>query len=543
MDLDLDRFVHVSPDAEPGMNLISADFDLIMVNRANERLYAKPIVELLGKKCYREFEKREAPCPHCPGRLSLITGESHEGETEGIRDDGTWFSARVRTHPVRGPGDQPTGFIEVVEDTTEEKRGEKLAAIDSGLQAALAAADTIQKALLDCLDAAMRVEGVDAGCVFTIDWAKREMNLVLQRNFSTDYVAALTKSGLESAMSGEPPAHMAFVPGAPRASELIPIVHRSQRVAVMVVGAYVYSAIPPSLRAGLHSLGATAGNAISRILAERSRGDAVADLEAFITVAPLATWLLDPEGGLTMWNRAAERLLGWRAGEVMGRRPPFQPLPQRGVQLSDPTTSGREVTLLARDGTPVEVRLTTTPFRDIVGNASAYVVMAEDLTLQRRLAAIESAVHGSEEAPARSGWKAGPAKQQTPPGVPSSTPRLLVIDADTCRSRKVAQALERIGWQTVSCACIDEAVDAIAAVAHDHDPFSAALVELIGPDGSSGLELKSRLRALGMKAPVVVCSDADILGYEFHGFGAALKRPYTEEGLKQVLSAALSHPE
>ena len=317
-----------------------------------------------------------------------VTGEAHEAETEGLRDDGTWFSARVRTHPVQGPGDQPTGFIEVVEDTTEEKRGEKLARIDADLQSSLAGADTIQKALLECLDAALRVEGVDAGCVFSFDWVEKRMTLVQQRNFSAEYVEAMAESALESAMRGQLPAHLAHLPGAPLASELIPIVHRGQRVAVLVAGAYVYPAIPTSLKAGLHSLGTTVGNAVSRIMAERSRGDAVADLEAFITVAPLAAWLLDSDGRLTMWNRAAERLLGWQSVEVLGRRPPFGPQTQAKPGRGDASHTVRELTLLTKDGTPVDVRLTMAPFRDVVGNASASIVMAEDLSAQHRLAAL-----------------------------------------------------------------------------------------------------------------------------------------------------------
>lgn len=532
MDLDLNRFSPVAPDTEPGMNLISADFDLIMVNRANERLYGKPMVELLGKKCYREFEKREEPCPHCPGRLSLTTGEPHSAETEGIRDDGTWFSARVRTHPVQGPGDEPAGFIEVVEDITEEKRAEKLGRIDSDLQTALAAADTIPKALSDCLEAGLRVEGVDAGCVFVIDWARRETTLVLQRNFSHDYVTALANAGLESAMSGEPPGNLARVPGAPRAAELIPIVHREQRVAVMVVGTYVYATIPASLRAGLHSLGATAGNAISRILAERSRGDAVADLEAFISVAPLATWLLDPDGRLTMWNRAAERLLGWRAGEVLGRRPPFESSESHhgGEDLPEGRdTLVHEVTLLGRDGTPVDVRLTTTPFRDVVGNASAFVVMAEDLTLEKRLAALEV---GKKTASA-----AGETSAADRPRSEVAGSRILVVDADTSRRQKALEMLGDLGCETAGCSCLDEAADCVAA---DGNSFSAALVELVTPHGPSGLETKACLRASGMQGPVIICSDADVMGYEFHGFAAALKRPYSESALRNTLFRALS---
>ena len=145
MDLEAEGPSRPSPDGEPGMNIISANFDLIMVNRPNERLCGKPMIELLGKKCYREFEKREEPCAHCPGRRSLLTGETHEAETQGLRDDGTWFSARVRTYPVQGVGEEASGFIEVVEDITEEKRAEKLGQIESELRASLALSKTCAK--------------------------------------------------------------------------------------------------------------------------------------------------------------------------------------------------------------------------------------------------------------------------------------------------------------------------------------------------------------------------------------------------------------
>ena len=535
MDLDLDRFSPVSPDAEPGMNLISADFDLIMVNRVNERLYGKPMVEMLGKKCYREFEKREAPCPHCPGRLSLISGESHEAETEGIRDDGTWFSARVHTHPVQGPGNQPTGFIEVVEDTTEEKRAEKIARIDSDLQTALAAADTVQKALLDCLEAALCVEGINAGCIFAVDWTKRETKLVLQRNFSPDYVGALAESSLESAMSGELPAPLARVPGAPRTSELIPIIHRSQRVAVMVVGAYVYSAIPPSLRAGLHNLGATAGNAISRIIAERSRGDAVADLEAFITIAPVAAWLLDHEDRVTMWNRAAERLLLWGASEVVGRRLPFAS-PGHAELFSRATpTMTVETSIARKDGALIDVRLVAAPFRDVVGNGSTTVVTAEDVSFEKRLAALEKGLAMAEE-DQRVTKRVGAAAAD------DHARRVLVIDALRSRRLTLVDILESLGYIAMAYKSVAEAAPEIAAGETLGAPFALAIVDLVASSGPSALDQRAALRCLGLQAPVIVCSDSEVLGHEQHGFAGAIRRPYEigsiDRALRQALGAA-----
>ncbi len=77
---------------------------------------------------------------------------------------------------------------------------------------------------------------------------------------------------------------------------VIPVLHRNAPLAVIIVGSTVYPVIPPSLRNGLQVLGTTVGTAISRILAEQSRGDAIADLEAVITVSPLATWAINEQG-------------------------------------------------------------------------------------------------------------------------------------------------------------------------------------------------------------------------------------------------------
>ncbi len=168
-----EQFGIPTPDTEPGMNLISVDYDIVMVNRPNERLYAKAMVAMLGNKCYREFEKRDAPCTHCPGTLALATGEAQETETTGLRDDGTRFSARIKAHPVIGPDNRPTGFIEIVEDITEQKRTESLAAIDVQLQTWLAGIQNVRSALREGLRASLLVEGIDCGAAFMLETGHR----------------------------------------------------------------------------------------------------------------------------------------------------------------------------------------------------------------------------------------------------------------------------------------------------------------------------------------------------------------------------------
>jgi DNA-binding NarL/FixJ family response regulator len=69
--------------------------------------------------------------------------------------------------------------------------------------------------------------------------------------------------------------------------------------------------------------------------------------------------------------------------------------------------------------------------------------------------------------------------------------------------------------------------------------FTGALIELISPDGANGIQVKAELRARGMDAPVIICSDADVLGYEFHGFAGSIRRPCAGEALKSAIELAL----
>jgi PAS domain S-box-containing protein len=92
-----------------------------MTNAATARLFQKPIGEIVGQECFREFEKRDEVCPHCPGTKAMATGRKAVVETTGVRDDGSRFIVRLQAFPQRGPDGRITGFIEVVEDITERK--------------------------------------------------------------------------------------------------------------------------------------------------------------------------------------------------------------------------------------------------------------------------------------------------------------------------------------------------------------------------------------------------------------------------------------
>ena len=143
-----------------------------------------------------------------------------------------------------------------------------------------------------------------------------------------------------------------------------------------------------------------------------ARGDlALADnrlwsvLNAATEVAIIAT---DPAGLITLFNRGAERLLGYGAEEVVGRITPLafhceEEILQRGEELGEqlgrPVTGfgvlvenarhggaeSREWTYIRKDGGRILVKLTVTPITGDDGAAEGFLGIAEDITERKRM--------------------------------------------------------------------------------------------------------------------------------------------------------------
>ena len=74
-----ERYRTLVENIDLGITLISSDYRVIMTNAGTAELLRKPIGDLVGRKCFREFEKREEVCAHCPG----TQGHGHGREGGG----------------------------------------------------------------------------------------------------------------------------------------------------------------------------------------------------------------------------------------------------------------------------------------------------------------------------------------------------------------------------------------------------------------------------------------------------------------------------
>ena len=131
--------------------------------------------------------------------------------------------------------------------------------------------------------------------------------------------------------------------------------------------------------------------AIADITAERKATEALRLSEerqrALISSSPVAIIGLDARGLIESWNPAAERIFGWAAEEVLGRRPPFvtderahefEALVER--VLGGESLHSLELERVRRDGSRVRTSLSAAPIADANGKISGLISAIADVT-------------------------------------------------------------------------------------------------------------------------------------------------------------------
>lgn len=146
------------------------------------------------------------------------------------------------------------------------------------------------------------------------------------------------------------------------------------------------------------TLGNTAGlvgamqDITERKRSENEVQEALHKIEAVINATPLAIQALDTEGVVMMWNPAAERIFGWTAAEAVGRYNPIVPDDKREEfrQIRDRAMNGEpaagvEIQRRRKDGTLIDLSVSTAPLRDARKRIIGIVGVLEDITERKRL--------------------------------------------------------------------------------------------------------------------------------------------------------------
>ncbi len=114
-------------------------------------------------------------------------------------------------------------------------------------------------------------------------------------------------------------------------------------------------------------------------------------LQAVIKASPLPIVGVDAAGATVLWNPAAERVFGWTEQEVLGRPPLIVPtdLQQghssfRSRTVDDDTITGVETRRLKKDGTLIDVTVSSATIHDEQGASVAAMGIYEDITARKQ---------------------------------------------------------------------------------------------------------------------------------------------------------------
>ncbi|HWR57813.1 MAG TPA: PAS domain S-box protein [Thermodesulfovibrionales bacterium] len=115
-------------------------------------------------------------------------------------------------------------------------------------------------------------------------------------------------------------------------------------------------------------------------------------LESFINNTSDAVGIIDTEGTVLQVNSAFERIYGWPADEIVGKRLPIIP-EDRGAEFNaliervrgGGSATAYETVRRRKDGGIFDVSVTISPIKDVKGNIIAFAGITRDITEMKRM--------------------------------------------------------------------------------------------------------------------------------------------------------------
>ncbi|MCX7942246.1 MAG: PAS domain-containing protein, partial [Dictyoglomaceae bacterium] len=77
--------------------------------------------DLIGRRCYELWHKREDICQSCPVKRSMETGKMEEGEIVSF-DGRVWY---IKGYPVKNERGEIVGAVEITQEITEKRKMEE----------------------------------------------------------------------------------------------------------------------------------------------------------------------------------------------------------------------------------------------------------------------------------------------------------------------------------------------------------------------------------------------------------------------------------
>jgi PAS domain S-box-containing protein len=429
-----EELLRITFDAAPaGISMVDLQRRFIKTNAAYRRLVGYTEEELRGMPTFVVNHPDDAP-RNSTVRQELLDGErsAYVIEKRYRTKSGDLVWVRNSVSLVRERDGKAAFTVAVCEDITERKRAQRelerqvaLNRLLAELAAAANRADTPEQALEACLELICEYGGWHLGNVLQIErdgdpWrpmgtqhhfadarSREQLAAFVERTQQTrrfggnglfilraikerapQWIARFSPSGYgpRLTLAREAGVQSAFV---------FPVIVRDEVVACVEFFALEVREPDPALMAAAGDI----ASHLARVIERESATQFKAQLAAIVDASADAIVSRAPDGKVVSWNRAAERMFGYSATEVIGTEVRITPddymaetLRHRAFVNEGATLSQFETVRVTRDGRRVDVAVSASPTRDAGGKVTSVATIFRDIT-ERKAAEKERGVY------------------------------------------------------------------------------------------------------------------------------------------------------
>jgi PAS domain S-box-containing protein len=374
--------VRAAIEASP-VAIVEVDVEsrVIAWNPAAERIFGWSPEEVIGEPIPTVPEETDAEYEELVERVRR--GETYTGfETVRRRKDGSSVDVEISAAPIRDASGTVVSYMATYADITERKRQERaLRASEGRLRAAIEASPV---GIVE-IDPDQRVAAWNPAAEQIFGWTAEETVGKPLLCVPPEYQAE-ARELFERVRSGESYTGVESV---------------RQRKDGTLVDVEISSAPIRDAEGTVIARMELFADISERKQREDAQRTSEERLRAAIEASPVAIVEVAPDGQIRLWNAAAEQMFGWTAEEAMSGPLHLVPkereeeyLAQLDKVRSGQSYTGHESQRLRRDGSLVDVEVSSAPIRDASGAFMGHMAVFADITERKQR---EAELHGERD--------------------------------------------------------------------------------------------------------------------------------------------------
>lgn len=290
-----------------------------------------------------------------------------------------------------------TGFIS---DITERVEMEALFAVQHELALELLHVARLDQTLVLCLDAAIKISGMDCGGIYLIDPHQGHLHLACYRGLPQWFIEATRfyeKDSFQAQLiSKGKPVYTCYddellaldkvgIRERLKAIAVVPVRYENNVIACINVASHTRSKVPTMSQRGLETLAGLIGQAIVRVRAQQHLAESEANLSTLFSSIRDMLFVLDRKGKILRVNHAVLHVLGYTEEELLQKPIQWLQSPPHENKASDGNTlflereeGSFDIVLYTQKGESIPVEITTVT--NTWNVLPAFFLVARDIT-------------------------------------------------------------------------------------------------------------------------------------------------------------------